>query len=719
MLSNSNNQERFAARSYFFTDPGSFSQSAAQSFGPINEEQYRLTSKFTSNGAMAYAICKGTVLVQPHTGNENLVNLILHPLTQPMLGVNIKYFIYRGLNKHDFFNGPLIKAIGADSSDWLKQVNAAFTSYYAQLTPVVTQPPFLASFVGFDPAAQNGQISLNAFFFKSSMQPADGTASSNLATTFELPLLDGGASLGHFSTAECGLDVVLNYGDYELPQPHDEFVFDLTYARAAEAVLDVTSIAPAFKRQQIREQIFQFLDVAAYYGMHCREDSWVKIAGQAPATKTGLAVYEDLLTNWATKNRLYLYIQSDRTRSYNFYGNYSLDEEGNSLKMGITEATMVPKAYQTQSWPLLIESRPQTHDEDVNRLYLQLVTDNNVNTMLWGQVGLIENAQSNNFCGADNLRSPDVAEESEVKLTKNIVLSNLAAGLTGNKFNVAGFSMLLYQGKTYMIVENIDGDESNSETYTGSNTLNHVFDKLTSKFLFQGAYSSSYSTLTSQRLKLMDFINNTAQISISAVQTVRVCDALETGVPNAAKVLRVSHVTEAVASMNNPVSPLSKITSNLQSSSSQLNSITENTVYELPDPFFFTITKFTESGVLINGLKLESRDSSIPNKILLGLTQAEYDALESLAETLTNSTAILQHILPDDNGLLSSENISYRKFRAAIAGERSEGILEMKFPLNDVFVYSLDGKIFYTKDYSEHIQYKPILNLTLDTEITL
>src|SRR5690349_2215162 len=97
----------FAPRSYFFTDPAAITQTEDQAFGPVSENKFRLTSNFTitGSGSPAYAVCKSVVFIQPQKGNDTKVNLILRPYSQPVSGINIKYFVYRGLNKTDFFNG--------------------------------------------------------------------------------------------------------------------------------------------------------------------------------------------------------------------------------------------------------------------------------------------------------------------------------------------------------------------------------------------------------------------------------------------------------------------------------------------------------------------------------------------------------------------------------------------------------------------------------------
>ena len=115
-----------AIQSHYFIESGGFpSQLEEQSFGPASSTEFRLTSQFTLTSAKkAFAICKGVVLLQQQTGagNEDKVNLVLRPYSQPFPGLNVKYFVYRGLQKSDFFNTasvPKIIKSNATTADYI------------------------------------------------------------------------------------------------------------------------------------------------------------------------------------------------------------------------------------------------------------------------------------------------------------------------------------------------------------------------------------------------------------------------------------------------------------------------------------------------------------------------------------------------------------------------------------------------------------------------
>lgn len=72
-----NTNNRFVPESHFFTEVTNISQSSGQTFGPVSEDVFRLTAKFTvAAGTKAFAICPGIVAIQPQTGSATKVNLI-------------------------------------------------------------------------------------------------------------------------------------------------------------------------------------------------------------------------------------------------------------------------------------------------------------------------------------------------------------------------------------------------------------------------------------------------------------------------------------------------------------------------------------------------------------------------------------------------------------------------------------------------------------------
>ncbi|MFB0494487.1 hypothetical protein ABID99_000724 [Mucilaginibacter sp. OAE612] len=697
----------FAPQSHFFTDPALITQSEAQAFGPASPDVFHVTTSFNvTTDAPAFAICPGVALVQPQTGSNNLVNLILRPFKQPITGINIKYFVYRGLKKADFFNGDKVIQQTTGTSDFANRINTAFNSYYAA-NPAIVKPDFLAKFIGFDPANQPDSMPISGLFFKQSEYVSNNGQSNETAqTSFELPMMPMGASLGRFANGECGIDIVLNYGDYQLPASNDQFVFDLAYARDNDYSIDLTQVTDAFQKKLIREQIFQFLDAAAYFGFHSTDQGAVTVNNNGTKIKkTGQTIYTDVIQNFQTKNNLYLYIQSDRTRSYNFYENYGIsDTDDHSLLSGYTESTLTPAVYSNNGWPLIIDNAAQSHNDTSNRVYLQLVTDNNVNTMLYGQIGRIENAQSNNFSNADYLILPINNEGTPTNLTKAIILNNPNIGPNNAKQNIATFYILLYQGVVYDYVagQTPTGVEL-SDIITQPSLLDDIFGSLLAIPVLKTTTSTGYTISTSQKIKLINHYFDGKQNGISAIQSNIVNDIIETGIEGTPMLNRVAYITETIDVLTNVFDGPKVITHDTKSTPSLSTTVGASKTYTLPAPFYLGIQLFTENNQLINGVKLLTTDGSVPNKFIIGLTQEENELLKAFAILYTNVRIALLKLSPDDIPLKSAESIDYYKFKIALLYENSAGDLVLNLPASDILVYSLDIKYYFSVNYSKYI----------------
>ncbi|WP_428232490.1 hypothetical protein [Flavobacterium sp.] len=720
-----------ATTSHFFTESGGFTQSPAQSFGPVNTTEFNLTSKFSvATPQKAYSICKGVVLVQPQTGNSDKVNLILRPYKQPFPGLNVKYFIYRGLQRSDFFTNatvdPLIKTDGV-VSDFITKINIDFDAFHggrkaADGVTDLAPPSFAAKFIGCDESITDLTIPLSAFFFKESeFVSANGTFKENDA--FELPIIDIGKSLGSFAEGECGIDVVLNYGDYKHNFDNSEFLFNLEYARKAEAkiILSGTDI----NKKLLREQSTQFIDIAAFYGLFVPKDSVGVMTAGTLTEKKGFEIYNTIISKFATKNNWYVYIQSDRTRSYDFYGNYKINETGaNNLKTGLLEnpttkvVPMTETQYGTFDWPVLINKQEQASSVITNNLYLQLTTDNNKNTALYGQIGKIANAQKDNFINADALRIPPDADGNYQLLTSNVQLTTPA--IAGQ--NIATLSILLYQGMTNTYDgEKITDANGQEITLTGeANFFDDVFSLIDAQPLLKLSGDSSFSKMTCEKLNLINEFYDNKQQGISIAQTLTVNDVIETGIEETPAVARVTYLTEAGDVMNNAVSATGSTTPDTKTSASASGTVSKNKTYELPDPYYYNLKLFTDKTQTITGLELKTLDGTTPGKIILGLTKSENDIIKAkISNGLKNPRLFLIDLFKDGNELLSPENIKYQKYKLAIVAEDEEGKKKLLEPDTSVLVYSIDRKYHFSKGYSEHMPDLTLSKLRLDLNIKL
>jgi hypothetical protein len=721
-----------SAQSHFFIESGGLTQSKEQAFGPVSSTQFNLTSSFSLDAAKkAYSICKGVVLIQSQTGDPNKVNLILRPYKQPFPGLNIKYFIYRGLKKSGFFTGetdPLVIKNEGTYSDFIDKINTDFKAFHegrkvknGETVTEIPVPPFKASYIGYDPTVADSTLLSNVFFKESEFEDKNGTVEEK--DPFELPMIDIGKYLGDFDQGECGIDIVLNYGDYKNNLTNDEFVFNLGYARKTAAKI-IANGATDYKKKLQREQSTQFIDIAAFYGLFVPEDSVDVVSAGTKTSKKGIEIFNSIINSFYTKNNWYVYIQSDRTRSYDFYGNYKLGESAENLKTGLLEdpaskvVPMTAETYGTFGWPVLINNQSQANTVTKNNLYLQFPTDNNNNTAFYGQIAKLANAQKDNFINADGLRLPPDEAGNYSNLTSAIQLTTPA--VQGK--NIASLSILLYHGKVNQYTAGTTLDENGELVivYGQANFFDNVFSLIDAKPLLKLNTDESYSRMTSEKLNLINEFYDKKQQGISIVQTLTVNDVIETGIDEPAVVKRVTYITEPIDVMNNAVSATGSTTPDTKTTASASGAVTKSKTYELPEPYYYNLQLFTDSTQTITGLELKTLDGTAPTKIILGLTQTENNTIkEVITEDTKNPRLFLIDLFEDENELISPENIKYQKYKVAIVAENAEGENVLSQPEEAVFVYSLDRRYHFSKGYSEYMPDTILTKLELDLNINL
>ncbi|WP_431241142.1 hypothetical protein ACQ9BO_13530 [Flavobacterium sp. P21] len=440
--------------------------------------------------------------------------------------------------------------------------------------------------------------------------------------------------------------------------------------------------------------------------------------------KKGNVIFSDLLNNFWTKNNWYIYIQSDRTRSYDFYGNYKIGEGVENLKTGLLKDTatnqvpMTAVTYGTSGWPVLINTQNQANIVTTNNLYLQFTTDNNNNTAFYGQLAKVANAQKDNFINADGLRLPPDEEGNYSTLTSTVQLTTPA--VAGE--NIVALSLLIYQGKinTYEIRAEEDENGDPIAVNGVANFFDNVFNLIKASPLLNLGSDNSYSRMTSEKLNLINEFYDKKQQGISIVQTLTVNDVIETGIEETPTVARVTYLTEAVDVMNNAVSATGSTTSTTNTSASASGAVGNSKTYQLPDPYYYSLQPFTDSTETITGLKLKTLDGSTPNKIILGLTKEENETIKDLISTnMKNPRLFLIDLFEDGNEFISPEDVKYQKYRVAIVVEDEDGNNKLKEPDNPVFVYSLDKRYHFSKGYSDYVKEDLRKELMLDLDLSI
>jgi hypothetical protein len=699
-----NKVAKLDAKSFFFLEDGVFTpQTTAQSFGIIDENQFRTTSIVSVTNKKVISICKGQIFIQPMTGDATKVNLILKPYIQPINGISIKYFIYRGLSKSNFIepNGE-VKLTG---NGLITHIRNEYNSFYSN-----NPPTFYPKYIGYpdDNTTQAETDLIDSYFYKIS-QSYDGDAENLVDPTknFEFPIIPAGTHLAT-ETGSIGLDIVLNYGDYYIPNDQNPFKFDLEFARAASNIINVSGITNAYQKKLARETITQFLDPAAYYGLHANDGGKIFRHGQTQPIVTPQDV-ATLIDNFVTKNTIYIYIQSNRQRSYNFYNKYIIsDTNANNLKIGLSETNLVETTFETNNWPVKVFSTPPAVSSDKQTIALQFTTDKNPNVSLFGDVANIGSVNQENFVDAKDLIPVPVEGVPETPFTKTVLLHSPIA----NNHNIASFIQLLYIGKNIILSKPgiDDGDPATpppDDILFTTKYIDDVFDLINATSFLQADkiyHVHSYRPL----LYNQEEIDKNRKRVIAFTQRTQ----------NTIAVSETENLTlfTYLAIVENEQSNHSNFSSTSSSDKTATGYSVQNvgeflTLPNLPGNEYVEVKLFTDSGETVKGIVLNTVDGSLPMSIVLGITENEQQKILDLISTnnLKYPKFFLRNLLDTENdNYVSPESIKYKKFEVGIIYENTDFSTDVvTLQENDFFtIYTIDKLVFFSKSYSQEIELK-------------
>lgn len=354
-------------------------------YGPVpgaENTQYRITSTFNLNAnAKAFACQGGSILVLPST-DPLLVNVILKPDSGLAVSMPpIKYYIYRGLRKDSFFNGDNIIPAAASNSDFIKILWKRVAAFRVQ-DPALEDPS--AVVLGYFPGLPDVTDVEKLF---------SSVGSLNLPKRIGLNKVNEGDWLGDFDVT-AGFEIVTDL---------DHKGISLGNLQKTAHVLDVASFpatTPAEKLtlQMEKEKILQYIDPAAFWGLHFKTGMYVyDAAGEHKRRKiTHEDIYTELINKYLTKNRVYLDVRSERGFSYNFYGNYGVSD-GNNLRFRTSADDNFTAFKYGAAWPIFSYDYSGAPPPILGNFIFQLRVDDNIKPLLF-----IENVEYFN----DTSKSP-------------------------------------------------------------------------------------------------------------------------------------------------------------------------------------------------------------------------------------------------------------------------------------------------------------------------
>ncbi|WP_336958625.1 hypothetical protein [Chryseobacterium contaminans] len=691
--------------SFFFLEKGkTFTQSLSEKFG-ANGTVFRTTSKISGYTGKVYTICQGQVFLQPCGTDTTKVNAILKPFNQPIKGLAIKYIVYRGLNRSDFFQGDLITS--GTPTAFVDIIKKEFTGLYNMLGIAV--PQFTAQHIGFP--VGNSQLEtdlIDDYFLKiSKVEVTGGTATEQPKKAFELPMIPRGTHLGNV-TGSIGIDIVLNEGDYTVANDPNPFQLNLAFARKPDHVLDQAVGSNAFQKKLIRETATQFLDIAAFYGLHTQGKGKIHMSDNSV-----LQTVEEIasqISGFKTADTTYLYIQGSRQRSYNFYGNQNLEGSTNNIKIGPTTTNLALEQFEA-GWPVKeLVAQPS--------LVVQLTTDNNDAAAMYVKQGVLHADTRNEdyFIRGKNLLQEE-ANGVDTNFTKPITfkLDKTSAGKT-----VASFIQLIYEGKTVKITSETPGPNPGDPVVSTTYDLKDIDDifgmiNVTPKIQSKGGNELTY--VIDQNLLLIDFENKAGGKDIATVTTKKVEDLIMKNDTESLK--RVTYETL----LNNIRQNVGGFFESRAAYQDNSNSGTisynnkRNNFYRPDDPYYFQTEIYNDSnGISITGLSLHVADGTLPSKKVLGITENENNVFINLiGNQINNAKFYLKNELINENDVYTStDGVEYKKYSLSIVGENQLGSLVLITPTNKVYVTTTDDMVFVSEEYSKWI---PLFVSSVDNNI--
>jgi hypothetical protein len=242
------------------------------------------------------------------------------------------------------------------------------------------------------------------------------------------------------------------------------------------------------------------------------------------------------------------------------------------------------------------------------------------------------------------------------------------------------------------------------------NYLDDVLNLLNAQsFWNYAAGEKGMEIVTDNRLCLLPLYYNQRNQGASVSRIAVIHDRIETSEENQ-WLKRVTYLTEPYELLNNPVSLFETTSSNTQNSSGNLVKQTTQQTYQLQEPFYYERKIFTDGTETVTGLLLKCIDGSIPNKVLIGITEEENNRLKTLVteKGLRNPRLFLVDLFEDGNELISPEQVIYQKYRLGLTAETETGDLQLCLPTEDILLYSLDRLFHFSKIYSENMHYSSL-----------
>jgi hypothetical protein len=650
---------------HYFIDHSQLpTQNSTDTFGADSSDptnKFNITSRFQlSAPTKAFACQDGMMIVQQSSINASLINVILKPIGGLKIPFNsVKYFVYRGLSIESLITGTGITPKSqAPENSLLQRFWKDVDSFNAHLAPADRTSPTPKS-LGYDNSLL-GTLDVKKIY-------------DNSQTDTRAIFVKEGEWIGDFAfqdsygnPAKMGFEVILET---------DSFTLDLNYLQAGNYQIDVAGLSGLELRAK-REQVLLYIDPAAFFGLHY--DAGVNISVFNGNTKTiekkkQNELYTILLDKFATKNRVYLDIRSEKGFSYNFYQNYN-DGSGSNIKIGNTTVVPVMQEYSTNDWPLIFIDTPIATAATNNNIKINLRIDDNTKPILFFEnTALLGSNNRSRF-----IRENEILNGTATDWSKDLSFKFPNTGTASAKDNVA-----------YYININYFRQEFNP---TSPNTIwknEKYFDNLFGH-LSPNIFDTSNVFRWIPFDEFMHTAGNLPQItdsfgSIGSSGCYFDSDS-------------VVFYFESIFSYESAREPYPLLTASIVFDNPFFKSIRANNLVVNYDLFLDPDTNDEITAINID--KYDSIPSFKENLFFVILKKSEFDELSTLTgfSTITNLKRYISFEQITDNPtvdyLTDLNGNKFYKYKLKIAGLDSSGIYHEEYPTNDLIVYSGDGLAF-------------------------
>jgi hypothetical protein len=451
-----------------------------------------------------------------------------------------------------------------------------------------------------------------------------------------------------------------------------------------------------------KENATAFLDGAALYGLHANGAGKLYVAENETPLTTKDDIY-GMMNGFYSKNKIYVYIQANRQRSYNFYDNYIVsDTNSNNLKIGETTGSLTETTFGTFERPIHETTTTVSSPVENTSFAFQLTTDNYADASMYVQLGRVASEHEENFIRDKNLLQQD--PEIDQTFTQDIVVNiNATASAV-----ICSYVNVLCESREMLVEAYVPASDPTADPQDiVIKDIDDVFGLLDAVIVNTPGSDVQLPTIINERLQIINFPNTSANNDIAAVKYQKIEDRLLTDEEDT-YVNRVTYET-LLSDITRDASPYkSNNSSHIDSAKSSIQTYADNQnrFYEPRLPYKLEKSLFTDNETTVTGVSLTVADGSRPTKKIIGLLDTELLSLKSLMQTNNISNTRLYFIkqsISDKESFTSIENVKYYKYHVGVVGEDATGELKLFEPQDGIILYSLDQFVFASTKYSEYI----------------